>query len=102
MKAERRDMRARAEKAPEKMVSLGWRIARMAAMRKVLSPISEARIIVKDWRVAWRAPLTSAPKKYSDMVDIVAARFWLWLFLRLLLFYVGYCWFGDEQKAEGI
>ena len=88
MKAESKLMRARAEKAPEKMVSLGWRIARMAAMRKVLSPISEARIIVKDWRVAWRAPLTSAPKKYSDMVDILCVA----RSACLLFFYA--LWFG--------
>ena len=79
MSAERRDMSAREAKAPEKTVRRGWRMARMAAMRKVLSPISEAMIIVKDWRVAWRAPSTWAPKKYSDIVDIV--------FVFLALFY---------------
>lgn len=41
MAAERIDMTTSEAKAPAKTVSLGWREARMAAMRNVLSPISE-------------------------------------------------------------
>ena len=46
--AERMDMTTREPNAPAKTSSRGWRIARMAAIRKVLSPISENIIMAKD------------------------------------------------------
>jgi len=46
--AERMDMTTREPKAPAKTSSRGWRMARIAEMRKVLSPISENIIMAKD------------------------------------------------------
>ena len=62
--AERMDMTTREPNAPAKTSSRGWRIARIAAMQKVLSPISENIIIAKDCStvsgvlspVHWSAP----------------------------------------------
>jgi hypothetical protein len=42
--ADNADMSSREAKAPEKTMRRGWRIANKAAMRNVLSPISETRI----------------------------------------------------------
>lgn len=48
----------RAEKAAEKTRSRGWRIAIRAATRKVLSPISENIIIVKESTKEWKGWIT--------------------------------------------
>lgn len=42
-------MQMRDANAPMKTVIRGWRIARMAAIRKVLSPTSLTRIMEIDW-----------------------------------------------------
>ena len=47
-KAERMVIRKRADRAARKTVSLLFLIARMAAMKKVLSPISDTKITVID------------------------------------------------------
>ena len=54
--ADRMDMTTREPNAPAKTSIRGWRMARMAAMRKVLSPISETRIMAKDWTRACTSP----------------------------------------------
>ena len=43
-RAERNDMTPRADRAAAKMVTRGWCIERMAAMRKVRSPISLVKL----------------------------------------------------------
>ena len=53
--ADRMDMTTREPNAPAKTSIRGWRMARMAAMRKVLSPISETRIMAKTGRGLVRA-----------------------------------------------
>lgn len=51
---DRIDINAKAEKAPRKTMSLGCRIDRIAAIRKVLSPISEAWWVRrKDWKIRY-------------------------------------------------
>lgn len=69
--AERMVMAMRAEKAAEKTRSRGCFMAIRAAMRKVLSPISEKRIIVKDSRSecnGWIKPLASPGKSMSGFL----------------------------------
>lgn len=44
----------RAERAAEKTTRRSWRIAIRAATRKVLSPISEKRIMVIDRTKEWK------------------------------------------------
>lgn len=46
-------MRTREANAPEKMRRRGWRIESIAAIRNVLSPISEIIIMKNAWRRAW-------------------------------------------------
>jgi hypothetical protein len=59
------DMSTREAIAPRKTTRRGWRMARMAEMKKVLSPISERMIVIKErMRV-------SAEKSVGDSVDIV-------------------------------
>lgn len=48
------DIRTSEPNAPKKTIRRGCRIARMAAMRNVLSPISEAMIMKKECRTAWK------------------------------------------------
>ena len=73
--AERMDMKTREPNAPAKTNSRGWRMARMAAMRNVLSPISENIIIAKDWSKA-SGPLSSLSSS-SSFVGAIAAPLWL-------------------------
>ena len=47
---------ARARIAPEKMVSLLYFIAMIAAMKNVLSPISETRMTEREERKPWLKP----------------------------------------------
>jgi len=63
--ADRMDMTTREPNAPAKTSIRGWRMARMAAMRKVLSPISEMRIMEKDWTRACMSPSGRAFSKVA-------------------------------------
>ena len=49
-------IRNRADTAAKKTVSLLFRMARIAAMKKVLSPISDTRITVIDFEVLNKYP----------------------------------------------
>ena len=49
-------MSKRDPKAPAKTTKRGWRIARMAAMRKVLSPISENMMVINERMNVWTEP----------------------------------------------
>ena len=64
-RAERMVMTARAEMAARNTVSLLLDMARMAAMKKVLSPSSDTRITDRDSTKPWRKPLCSVKLKLS-------------------------------------
>lgn len=59
------DMSKRDPKAPAKTTIRGWRIARMAAIKKVLSPISENMIIMNE------RTSTSAEASERDVKGVV-------------------------------
>jgi len=61
---DRMDMTMREPNAPVKTNILGWCMARMVAMRKVLSLISETRIMAKDWM---RACMSPSGRAFSKM-----------------------------------
>lgn len=49
-------MRAREANAPKKTTRRGWRMASIAAMRKVLSPISEKMMSENAWKRPCKRP----------------------------------------------
>jgi hypothetical protein len=63
------DMTTREPNAPQNTTMRGWRMARMAAIRKVLSPISEAMIMKKEFMSAWTG-LSSTSLLGVDMNEI--------------------------------
>jgi hypothetical protein len=70
MTAERTVMTIRAEKAAEKTRRRGCRIAMRAATRKVLSPISEKMIIVKDRIKEWNGWMTPLLTSSSGVIEV--------------------------------
>lgn len=75
-------MRMRAELAPRKMCMRGWFMARMAAMRKVLSPISEMTMMEKaamkdcQWVLCGCSDVTGIDGCCSLAVGMVVADDW--------------------------
>ena len=67
-------MTMRAEKAAEKTRRRGCRIAMRAATRKVLSPISEKMIMVKERMKEWKGWITPLGSSLSN-VELVPEDF---------------------------
>lgn len=63
-------MAMRAIKAAEKTTILGWRMAISAATRKVLSPISEKRIMVSERTKEWKGCIISLELMSVGLSDL--------------------------------
>jgi hypothetical protein len=66
-------MRASAPMAPANTVILGWRMAMMAAMKKVLSPNSDTMMTEREATNAWMKP--TSPKGGASVVLSLPKKF---------------------------